>query len=80
MGNWFSSNEVKSLETDGQVNNNVILEGSGARFDAEMLILTSIICGIKLFEFIIFVYKNHARYIKQKHERKLQTVSGSMKI
>lgn len=80
MGNWFSASEHKNIESDGQVNNNVILEGPGAKFEMEMLILTAIICAIKLFEFVIFVYKNHARYIKEKHERKLQTNNIQMKI
>lgn len=72
MGNWFSASEQKEIESDGQVNNNVILQGSGARYDMEMLILTSIICAIKIFEFGLFVYKWHARRIRNDHERKLK--------
>lgn len=77
MGNWFSTSERKQIEADGQVNNNVILEGNGAKYDVEMLVLTSIICGIKIFEFVIFVYKYHTRSIKEKHARKLQTEKSS---
>lgn len=79
MGNWFSANEHKDIESDGQVNNNVILEGSGARYDVEMLVLTSIICAIKIFEFGIFIYKKHARSIKEKHEQKLKS-DGQIKV
>lgn len=79
MGNWFSASEEKQIESDGQVNNNVILEGPGARYDVEMLILTSIICAIKIFEFGMFVYKKHARGIKEKHEQKLKN-SGQGKV
>lgn len=79
MGNWFSASEHKNIESDGQVNNNVILEGSGARYDMEMLILTSIICAIKIIEIVMFVYKKHAQIIKNKHERKLKDV-GQLKI
>lgn len=80
MGSWFSSTETKSMEQEGQVNNNVILEGSGAKYETEMLILTAIICFIKMFEFLIFVYRNHAKYIKEKHERKLTLMNNQSKV
>lgn len=71
MGNWFSANSATDVTSDGQVNNNVLIEESG-KSDATMLILTSIICAIKVFEFIIFIYKNHAKFIKERHERNLR--------
>ncbi len=71
MGNWFSASETKTIESDGQVNNNVILEGSTGRFDMEMFVLTAIICAIKIFEFIYFVYKRHRKYIVENHSRKI---------
>lgn len=77
MGNWFSSSENKNFESDGQVNNNVIVEEtSGGKFDAEILILTAIICALKIFEFIVFVYKRHTRFIKERHERNLTIVES----
>lgn len=72
MGNWGSATEHKNVESDGQVNNNVILEGPGAAYDTEMLVLTAIICAIKIFEFVVFMYKNHAKFIKERYERNLQ--------
>lgn len=72
MGNWFSSNPNKNIASEGQVNNNVIMENGLVSYDLEMLVLTSIICGIKIFEFVIFVYKHHSKYIKENHARKLQ--------
>lgn len=73
MGNWFSSSDYIKVGPDGQVNNNILSQGSGARYNTEMLILTSIICAIKIFEFVMFLYKKHAQNIKGKHERKLKS-------
>lgn len=72
MGNWGSATEHKNVESDGQVNNNVILEGQGTKYDTEMLVLTAIICSIKMFEFVVYVYKNNAKRINEGHERDLQ--------
>lgn len=77
MGNWFSSNEAKNFESDGQVNNNVIVEERpGGRFDGEMLILTAIICALKVFEFVVFIYKRHTKYVQKRHERNLVIVDA----
>lgn len=73
MGNWFSASEHKNIESDGQVNNNVILEGSGGKYEVEMLILTAIVCAIKIFEIVVFIYKHHTRYIREKHSKKMLT-------
>lgn len=78
MGNWFSSNENKDVKLDGQVNNNVMIEEQpGGRYDDVMLILTAIICAIKVFEFVVYVYKKHTKFVKDRHERNL--VIGDIK-
>lgn len=72
MGNWFSLSEAKNFKSDGQVNNNVIVEERpGGKFEAEMLILTAIICALRIFEFVVYVYKRHTKYKRDRHKRNL---------
>lgn len=71
MGNWFSNNS-KNNENNGQVSNSVTVETSKCMYDADMLILTAIICGIKIFEFLFFVYKHHKKNIQRNHDRKVR--------
>lgn len=80
MGNWFSWNPSTSVDSDGQVNNNVIVENGPAGYDTEMLILTAIICGIKIFEFVVLIYKRHSRYITERHTRKLQQGKDTSRV
>ena len=71
FGNWFSANDESHVKNTGEVNNNVVVE-TGGKFDKEILILTAIICGIKIFEFIVYIYKHHTKLIKQRHEKNIR--------
>lgn len=72
MGNWFSSNPSSNINSEGKVSNNVIVENGLVSYNLEMLVLTTIIYGIKIFEFGVYIYKRHSRCIKEAHARKLQ--------
>lgn len=80
MGNWFSSpnSESKEIEADGEVNNNVVIQGGSMDYGFEMMILNSIICAIKIFEIIVFLHKRHARMTRQNIERKLKDNSDKV--
>lgn len=77
MGSWFSSpnSETKTVESDGAVNNNVVIQGEPLGYEFEIMVLLSIICAIKIFEILLFVYKKHTKTVKQNYERSLKTGS-----
>lgn len=72
MGNWFSTpnSETKMVDTDGEVNNNVVIQGATIDYGFEIMVLTSIICALKIFELVIYVYKRHTKFVQRKFERK----------
>lgn len=65
MGTTQSKEEVKAVDTNGNVNNNVIIEETKHN---EIFILLLIICIIKLIEVIVFLYKTHKKMLKKKYQ------------
>lgn len=76
-----SSKDEKSIDSNGNVNNNVILkdEANGsAIYEYEIMIILLIICIIKIIEFIYFVYAKHQRTLKKKYTGSgLPTISSN---
>lgn len=65
-----SSKADKSVENQGQVQNNVVIDESGmgqANYQSAIFIMVGIICFIKIAEFVYFVYRTHFRNIKKKY-------------
>lgn len=78
MGNWFSSanSQRKLVESDGEVNNNVVIQEGMApgtsNYGFEIMVISAIICAVKLFEFAVFLYKNHTKLIKKSYDREIR--------
>lgn len=60
------------VEAQGAINNVVItdVQDRVEIESSEILILLSIICGIKVIEFLYFIYNQHVGGIKRKYERR----------
>lgn len=68
MGSSESKPEQKTVDTTGNVNNNVVIgrvSGEVDVYSVEIVILLGIICAIKLIEFIYFIYQRHYHKIKR---------------
>lgn len=72
MGGKSSVEEHKDVDTSGQVNNNIILKEAVDIKNGAMLTCLYIICGLKIIEFILYLYTNHVKHIK-KRERQQQS-------
>lgn len=62
--------ETKGVDSNGIVNNNFTVK-QDAPFDVhsfEIIALLSVICGIKVFEFIYGLYKIHKKNLKKKYQ------------
>lgn len=70
MGSWFSKNEEihKTVESTGQVNNNVIVEDSVTIHNTEIIILLYVIAIVKVFEFVVYLYSTHTKRMKRKYQ------------
>lgn len=71
MGSSESKNTDvhKTVETQGQVNNNVVIDHAVDVTSDEIIILLAIICAIKIIEFIYFLYSRHSKSIKKKYQQ-----------
>lgn len=67
MGSSESKEESKVIDSNGQVNNNIVLTESVDIKNLEIVVLLYIICIVKFLEFIVFVYKCHQKHIKKKY-------------
>lgn len=66
MGN--SNQKDKSVDTNVQVNNNVIVGGTSDIF--EIRVMMYLMTTIKILEFLIFFfYKTHFRTIKKRYDK-----------
>lgn len=65
MGN--SNQKDKSVDTNGQVNNNVIIGQTTDIFEIRIMIY--ILTSIKIFEFMIYFYKTNFRRIKKRYDK-----------
>lgn len=82
MENWFSTpnSETKTIESDGEVNNNVVIQGGLIDYGFEIMIINAVICALKIFELIIFCYMRHTQFVRKNHEKKLKVGSDIHKI
>lgn len=67
MGGSHSSEEEKTVESSGAVNNNIVFSGSVQISNREMVTLLIIIAIIKVLELAFFVYREHKKTIKKKY-------------
>lgn len=62
---WGSDTE-EHVENTGGVTNKVIIGGKVDVISIELLVLIGIICAIKIFETINYIYRRHYQGIKKK--------------
>jgi hypothetical protein len=75
MGKSNSKNvEQKTIESDGQVNNNFVIQDRVDVYSQELVILLGIIALIKILEFGYFIYSQHNRSLKKKFERNQKAI------
>lgn len=67
MGGGESKEETKTIDTTGNVNNNVVIQESVPIHNEEMKILLYVICVVKIIQFIFFIYKFQVRRLKKKY-------------
>lgn len=74
MRNWFSTpnSEKKTIESDGAVNNSVVIQDTDPGYGFEIMVISAIICAIKLFEILFFVYTKHTKIIRKNVNRDLK--------
>ncbi len=66
MGNSESKTENKAVDTNGNVNNNVVIQ-EPIPVTNNFTFAIWIICGIKIIELFIYIYKFHQRNLKKKY-------------
>lgn len=67
MGSTQTKDEQKTVDTTGQVNNNVVIQETVDVYSSEIVLLLSVIVVLKLIEFLCYVYMQHARKMKKKY-------------
>lgn len=67
MGGTESKDETKSVDSNGYVNNNVVIQDPISSNSGEIKILLYVICIIKIIELLIFIYKFHRKNLKRKY-------------
>lgn len=71
MAMWFNNldSDSKTVES-GEVNNNAVPQKGDYEF--QILVVVSLICAVKLFEFIYFAYKNHRKMVRANYDREIR--------
>ena len=67
MGTTESKDETKTVDSNGNVNNNVVIQEQNSSNSFEMKILLYIVCIIKIIELLVFIYKFHRKNLKRKY-------------
>lgn len=75
MGGKQSAQEKKTVETNGSVNNNFVIEDSVQIHNKEMMVILYIICAIKIFELLLYIYKSHTKRIRKGAQTILPTTN-----
>lgn len=59
----------KTVESSGEVNNNVVINEPFHQSSEymQLLVVSWIICGIKIIEFLLFIYNRHQKQLKKKY-------------
>lgn len=67
MGSSQSQQETKTIESSGQVNNNVVIQETEDVYSMELVILLSLLCALKILEMGIFLYNKYKQQMKRKY-------------
>lgn len=67
MGSWFSSNTEKAVDTNGNVNNNLVFEGPVDFQSIEILTMLGIICAIKIIEVLYLAFNAYRKSLKKRY-------------
>lgn len=63
---WFTSDDNSNTKTAGSATSSVHVNNRVDITSVEILILLAVICGIKIFELISFIYRKHYRDVKKR--------------
>lgn len=63
----FGSSEEQTLESNGEVNNNVIIDNPVNIENDMMVTLLAVICFIKIVELVYIAMKSYHRSMKKKY-------------
>lgn len=69
MGGTTSHEEKKTVDSTGEVNNNVVVQETVDVYSSEMVILLSILCILKIIELGCYLYTTHNRNLKKKYSQ-----------
>lgn len=74
-----SSHDGTKLDTTGSINNVIVtdIQDKVEVESREVVILLSIICGIKIIEFLIFLYNQRVNGIKKRCEKRQRAAAVS---
>lgn len=61
-----TSGETKTIDTTGNVNNNVVLQNPEDVIAPEILVILIIICIIKMAELIFYIFHKYRKGLKKK--------------
>ncbi len=70
--------DSKEVDSTGEVNNNVIVQETKGNVNdrsSEVVILMYIICGLKLLELGLYLYKFHQKKMKKKYIKAASTLN-----
>lgn len=76
MGSWFSSDETKveekTIDTNGQVNNNIIIQEARDThqqmiLNEKLLTATYVLCLLEIVKFIMYCIGAYRRHIKNQY-------------
>lgn len=67
MGGSHSSEEVKTVDSSGAVNNNIVFTDPVRISNKEIVTLLLVIAIIKVLELAFFVYREHKKTLKKKY-------------
>lgn len=63
---WFTSDDNSKVEHNSNVSSSVHINDRVDVTSIEILTLLAIICAIKIFELLSFVYRKHYRDVKKR--------------
>lgn len=64
---WFGSSEEDTIESTGEVNNNVILNQTSLKEGSRITWIITGILAIKLIELVYIAHKSYRRSLKKKY-------------
>lgn len=67
MGGSESKEEIKTVDTNGNVNNNIVIQDPVSIHNQELMILMYIVCTIKIIEFTYVMYKEFLKKLKKRY-------------